>query len=487
MDHLMNTRASAAFGKYIARIPLTASPSIIIGNALTADWKSIVPKEKLSYILGNPPFLGARIMDPGQKADLVSTFDNLKNCSNLDYVTCWYKKAAQYMQGTAIEAAFVSTNSICQGEQVPILWPYLMQRYGVIINFAYQTFKWQNEAKGMAAVYCVIIGFGTKDRKEKELFHFTAVTSNPVKSLVSQINAYLIDAPSIFIDKKSSPICGVPEMVFGNMPNDGGYYLLTEEERETLIKEEPDITKVIRPFMGAVEFINNIPKYCIWLNGIPPEKHRNIKAVQIRIEKVKSHRQSSAREATRKLAEFPTIFGEIRQPETDYLFIPRVSSERRRYIPIGFMSKKIIAGDTALVLPSAGLYEFGILTSAIHMAWMSYVGGRLKSDYRYSASIVYNNFPWPSPATKQKERIEKEARIVLETRDRYPDSSLADLYDPNTMPPALVKAHQKLDKAVEAAYGKTFTNDADRVAHLFYLYQTLTEGLIAKKARRRNI
>jgi hypothetical protein len=362
-----------------------------------------------------------------------------------------------------------------------------MQKYGVMINFAYQTFKWQNEAKGMAAVYCVIIGFGLRDRKEKELFHFATVTSNPVKSLVSQINAYLIDAPPIFINKKSSPICRVPEMVFGNMPNDGGYYLLTEEERAVLIKEDPDITKVIRPFMGAVEFINNIQKYCIWLNGIPPEKYRNIKAVRIRIEKVKSHRESSAREATRKLAEFPAIFGEIRQPETDYLFIPRVSSERRRYIPIGFISKKIIAGDTALVLPNADFYEFGILTSAIHMAWMSYVGGRLKSDYRYSASIVYNNFPWPGPATKQRERIEKEARIVLETRAQYPNSSLADLYDPNTMPPALVKAHQKLDKAVEAAYGKTFTNDADRVAHLFYLYQTLTEGLIAKKSRRRNI
>jgi hypothetical protein len=391
------------------------------------------------------------------------------------------------MQDTAIEAAFVSTNSICQGEQVPILWPYLMQKYGVMINFAYQTFKWQNEAKGMAAVYCVIIGFGLKDRKEKELFHFATVTSNPVKSLVSQINAYLIDAPPIFIDKKSSPICRVPEMVFGNMPNDGGYYLLTEEERAALIKEDPNITKVIQPFMGAVEFINNIPKYCIWLNGIPLEKYRNIKAVRIRIEKVKSHRESSAREATRKLAEFPAIFGEIRQPETDYLFIPRVSSERRRYIPIGFMSKKIIAGDTALVLPNAGFYEFGILTSAFHMAWMRYVCGRLKSDYRYSNSIVYNNYPWPTPTEKQKAAVGEAAQGVLDARAKYPDSSMAALYDPDTMPPELVKAHQRLDKAVEKAYGKTFTNDADRVAHLFYLYQTLTEGLIAKKTRRRNI
>lgn len=487
MDHLMNNKASAVFGKYIARIPLTASPSIIIDNALTIDWEAIVPKTELSYILGNPPFLGARIMESGQKADLVSVFNNMKNCNNLDYVTCWYKKAAQYMQGTAIEAAFVSTNSICQGEQVPILWPDLMQKHGVTINFAYQTFKWQNEARGMAAVYCVIIGFALKGRKEKELFHFAAVTGNPVKSLVKQINAYLIDAPPVFIDKKSAPICKAPEMIFGSMPNDGGYYLLTKEERKILIKENPGISKVIRPFMGADEFINNIPKYCIWLHGMSPEKYRSIKTVQERIKKVKAHRESSTRQATRKLAEFPAVFGEIRQPETGYLFIPRVSSERRRYIPIGFMSKKTIAGDTALVLPNAGYYEFGVLTSVMHMAWMSYVGGRLKSDYRYSASIVYNNFPWPSPTARQKEKVENEARTVLDIRSHYPDSSLADLYDPNTMPPELVKAHQKLDKAVEAAYGKTFTNNADRAAHLFYLYQTLTEGLIAQKIRRTNI
>jgi hypothetical protein len=487
MDHLMNNRASAEFGKYIVRIPLTASPSIVIGNALTLDWEAIVPRAELSFILGNPPFLGARLMDAAQKAELVSVFDNMKNCSNLDYVTCWYKKAADYMRGADIEAAFVSTNSICQGEQVPILWPALMQKNGVIINFAYQTFKWQNEARGMAAVYCVIIGFALKARKEKGLFHFATVTSKPVKSEVSQLNAYLIDAPPIFIDKKTSPICNVPEMVFGNMPNDGGHFLLTAEEREELLKDDPKSKDIIRPFMGADEFINNISKFCIWLDGVAPEKYRGIKAVQDRISKVMDHRENSTREATRKLADFPALFGEIRQPITDYLFIPRVSSERRRYIPIGFMSKKIIAGDTALVVPNAALYEFGVLTSAFHMAWVSYVCGRLELRYRYSASIVYNNFPWPNPTAKQQTAIEEAAQGVLNARALYPDSSLAALYDPLSMPPELVKAHQKLDKAVEKAYGKTFTNDADRVAHLFYLYQTLTEGLLAKKVRRRNI
>jgi hypothetical protein len=426
-------------------------------------------------------------MSEAQKNDVITAFDGLKNASNLDYVTCWYKKTAEYIKDTPIEAAFVSTNSICQGEQVPILWPELMNKHGIRINFAHQTFKWWNEARDRAAVYCVIIGFSHTDRKDKCIFHYADIAGNPVEASAREINPYLLDAPMVFIDKRTSPLCEVSEMVFGNMPNDGGNFLLSEEEKTAILEAEKEAAAVIRPFMGAEEFINNVPKYCIWLDGVSPEKYGKSKLVKERIEKVYKARAGSKREATRKLAAFPTLFGEIRQPSTDYLLIPRVSSERRWYIPIGFLKKEVIAGDTCLVIPNATQYEFGILTSGIHMAWMRYTCGRLKSDYRYSASIVYNNFPWPSPTAKQKKAIEKAAQAVLDTRAAFPESSLAALYDPLTMPPGLVKAHQSLDKAVEKGYGKEFTNDADRVAHLFYLYQTLTEGLIAKKTKRKNL
>ena len=487
MDHLMNNEASAAFGKYIARLPLTAAAKIVHANAISLDWETVVPKAELSYILGNPPFAGARLMSEAQKNDVITAFDGLKNASNLDYVTCWYKKAAEYIKNTPIEAAFVSTNSICQGEQVPILWPELMNKQGMKVNFAHQTFKWWNEARDRAAVYCVIIGFGHKDRRDKYIYHYADITGNPVEAPASVINPYLLAAPMVFIDKRTSPLCEVSEMVFGNMPNDGGNFLLSGEEKSAILEAGKEAAAVIRPFMGADEFINNISKYCIWLDGMSPEKYGKLKIVKERIEKVYKARAESKREATRKLAAFPTLFGEIRQPSTDYLLIPRVSSERRRYIPIGFLEKEVIAGDTCLVIPNATLYEFGILTSEMHMAWMRYVCGRLKSDYRYSASIVYNNYPWPVPRARQKEAIEKAARAVLDARAAFPESSLARLYDPLTMPPGLVKTHQALDKAVEKAYGREFTNDADRVSHLFYLYQALTEGLIVKKTRRKNL
>jgi hypothetical protein len=494
VDHQMNLLVRERFGTYYIRIPLTIAASIHYANALTLDWESVIPKNELTYILGNPPFLGARVMSKKQKSEVNAVFDGMKNSGNLDYVTCWYKKAVLYIQGTEIECAFVSTNSICQGEQVPILWPELMNKHNIKINFAHQTFKWSNEARGKAAVYCVIIGFALADRDTKKIYQYATVTSKPTKTAVKQINAYLVNAPLLFIQKRNKPLCGISEMVFGNMPNDDGNFLLTEKERKVIIKENPEVKKIIKPFIGADEFINNIPRYCLWLKDVSPSTYRESKAIMSRIKNVRNARMKSDREATRKLAEFPTLFGEIRQPDTNYLLIPRVSSERRKYIPIGFMNKNVIAGDSTMVVPKATLYEFGVLTSSMHMAWVRYVCGRLKSDYRYSASIVYNNYHWPSPSAKQRKGIETAAQGVLDARKKYPDLSLATLYDNNTMIPELVKAHQKLNKAVEAAYGRSFENassagtDSQRVAYLFELYQKLSGELFAegkKKGRGR--
>jgi len=483
IDHLMNMEASKRFNKYVARIPLTASPSIKIANALPLDWETLVPKDELSFILGNPPFLGKKEQTNEQKTDLLNVFDNLKGAGILDYVTCWYKKASQFIQNTDIEVAFVSTNSICQGEHVPILWPELINKNNIKINFAHQTFKWANEAKGKAAVHCVIIGFGLNDRKNKKLYHYATVTSSPVETSVSQINPYLVDADTIFINSRKNPICDVPEIVFGNMPNDGGNFLLTEEEKNEIVKLDSAISKFIRPFLGADEYLYNTPRYCIWLDGVSPSKYSSIKPLIHRINGVKKHRENSTREATRKLASSPSIFGEIRQPDTDYLLIPRVTSERRQYIPIGFINKNVIAGDRNLIIPNATLYDFGILTSSIHNAWTRRVCGRLEMRPTYSASIVYNNFPWPNPSESQKLSIEKAAQEILDVRNKFNDSNLASLYDPLTMPPQLLKAHQKLDKAVEKAYGKNYTNEAEWVAHLFFLYQTLTESLLVNNKK----
>jgi type I restriction-modification system DNA methylase subunit len=487
VDHQMNLLVRECFGTYYIRTPLTIAASIHHANALTLYWESVIPKNELSYILGNPPFLGARIMNKQQKLEVEKTFGGLKNNGELDYVCCWYRKAAEYIQGKEIECAFVSTNSICQGLQVPILWPELINKYGIKVNFAYQTFKWSNEARGKAAVYCVIIGFALAERDGKNIYKYAAVTSKPTETAVKQINAYLVDAPLLFIQKRNKPLCDVFEMVFGNMPNDDGNFSLTEKERKAIIKENPEVKKIIKPFIGADEFINNIPRYCLWLKEVSPSVYKESKAVMGRIKNVRNARMKSDRETTRKLAEFPTLFGEIRQPDTHYLLIPRVSSERRKYIPIGFMNKNVIAGDSTMVVPKATLYEFGVLTSSMHMAWVRYVCGRLKSDYRYSASIVYNNYPWPSPSAKQRKAIETAAQGVLDARKKYPDLSLATLYDGNTMIPELVKAHQKLDKAVEAAYGRSFDDDGQRVAYLFELYQKLVGELFVegkKKGRK---
>jgi hypothetical protein len=426
-------------------------------------------------------------MSERQKQDVITAFDGLKNAGNLDYVTCWYKKTAEFIKDTSIQAAFVSTNSICQGEQVAILWPELMNKHEIFINFAHQTFTWWNEAKGRAAVYCVIIGFSQVSRKNKSIFHYSDITGTPVEAPAAQINAYLVDAGMVFISKRSSPLCDVSPMSNGSVLRDDGNFILSEEEKNELVKNEPSAERFIRPLVGGYEFLNNIPKFCIWLRDAEPGEYHKSKAITARIDKVRIFREASGRAATREQAKTPAFFSEDRQPDTDYVLIPRTTSERRYYVPISFLDKSYIANNDCQVIPNATLYEFGVITSSMHMAWMRYICGRLEMRYRYSASLVYNNYPWPNPTDKQKEAINKASQAVLDARAAYPNSNLAALYDPLTMPPALVKAHQRLDKAVEKAYGKEFTNDADRVAHLFYRYQTLTEGLIARKTRRKNL
>jgi len=482
VDHQMNLLVRERFGTYFVRIPLTAAASIHNTNALTTDWETVIPKSELSYILGNPPFLGSKVMSDSQRKEVTAIFSGVKNGAILDYVTCWYKKAAQYIQGTEIEVAFVSTNSICQGEQVPILWPELMNKHGIKINFAHQTFKWSNEARGKAAVYCVIIGFSLADREEKKIYQYATVTGEPAETSAKQINAYLVDFDMIFIISRSKPLCNVPPMNFGNMPLDGGHLLLSDSEKEDFIKKEPKAETYIKPLISAREFLNGMRRWCIWLVDADPADLRKMPEVLKRVEAVKNFRLASIAPSTRNHAATPSLFRDRNHPDY-FIVVPRVSSETRKYIPMGFFDHNSIASDTCMIIPNGTAYHFGILTSTMHMAWMRYVCGRLKSDYRYSKDIVYNNFPWPNPTEKQKETIEKAAQEILETRAKFPNASLADLYDPVAMPPALTKAHQKLDKAVEAAYSRSFVDDGQRVAFLFELYQKISGELFVERKR----
>lgn len=487
MDHQMNRLVSSCLGRYFIRIPIASSATIIQGNALNLDWEQVVPKKELSYILGNPPFLGARVMSKEQSAEIACLFNGVKNAGNLDYVTGWYKKAADYIKDTTIKCAFVSTNSICQGQQVPILWPLLFSQ-GIHIDFAHQTFKWSNEARGNAAVYCIIVGFSLNESTDKKLFLYEDVKDVPKEVPAKQINAYLMDAQNVFIDSRSKTIEErTKPLLFGSMPNDGGHLIIELNEYEDFIKQEPESQKYIKTFIGAEEFINNKKRYCLWIVNAEPKHLKQCPHILERIQKVREHREHSSREATRKLAAMPSLFGEIRQPETGYyLLIPSTSSERRKYIPIGFIDASTISSNANLIVPNATLYEFGILTSQMHMAWTRTVCGRLEMRYRYSAQIVYNNFPWPEASETQKESIAQKAQAVLDARNKFPESSLADLYDPDTMPSVLVKAHAVLDSAVDKLYRKTaFSDDAARTAHLFELYLKKTEGLISSTRRAR--
>ncbi len=453
-------------------LPLKSNAYIVEGNALRIDWEEVVDKTKLNYIMGNPPFVGARLMSKEQKEDLLSVFGKKwKNAGNMDYVSCWYKKATELMHGTSIRSALVSTNSVSQGEQVATLWKILFEM-GVHIDFAHRTFRWDSEASLKAHVHCVIIGFSIAANSKPKLIFDGDRHQN-----VENINAYLLDAPNVFVTKQSKPLCLAPLVNYGSFALDDGNYTISEQEYEELKKANKDIDVFIRPFIGAFELLHNRKRYCVWLKGISPALINSNPIIKNKVENVKIWRSSSSRKNTLELANTPTLFAEIRQPDTSYLAIPTVCSENRRYIPMSFLAPKIISSNQLYILADANIYHFGVLTSNVHMAWMRVVAGRLKSDYRYSNSIVYNNFPWPSPTDEQKAKIEQTAQAILDARALYPDCSLADLYDEVAMPPELRKAHQENDKAVMRAYGfdiKTMT-ESTCVAELMKMYQELTK------------
>lgn len=475
LDHLMNMKVSERFGQYFIRIPLKNYHTVHKADALAVDWDKIVPRNELSYILGNPPFLGKNLMSEEQRTRFLQVFSGVKNAGELDYVTAWYKKAASYIKGTKIQAAFVSTNSVTQGEQVAILWEPLIKE-GLHINFAHRTFKWSNEACGNAAVYCVIIGFAFFAKSEKHLFYYDDIKGEPRKEKVNNINAYLADADDVFVKSRARPISDVPKMTKGSQPTDGGAFIFTKDELEEFLKKEGKAKKYIRDFMGAQEFINGKKRYCLWLKGALPNELTRLPLVMERIKKVKEMREKSKKAATRRDAARSCEFQEIRQPESgDYLLVPSVSSEERKYIPIGFLPASVIASNLVLIVPGATLADFAVLTSAMHMAWMRAVAGRLKSDYRYSAEIVYNNFVWPPLTDIAREALEKSARSILDARKEYisKGATLADLYNELTMPADLRRAHEANDRLIEKLYrDKPFFNDGERVEVLFALYKT---------------
>ncbi|MGB8339756.1 MAG: DNA methyltransferase [Burkholderiales bacterium] len=574
VDHQMNLEAGKFFGDWIKRIPLDKSAEIRYGNALRIEWADFCPPGRLNYILGYPPFIGKQNQTTGQKEDLEFVTKGMKSAGLLDYVSGWYLKAAQYITGSQIgelsrdrtqfsdvkfatpsgsevaldiapitskrrgkiqssiamddlfvsfdkqdatnrskvRCAFVSTNSITQGEQVGILWGEML-RMGLHIQFAHRTFQWSNDAPGKAAVHCIIVGFGASNDVAKHIWHYDDIKGDAVSTDADNINAYLVDAPDIVLPSRREPIERVPPIVFGSMPNDGGHLLMDDSEKAQLLTAEPAAAKWVKPFLGAEEFINGIPRWCLWLKNCPPSVLDKLPMVKKRVLAVKTHRGASNREATQKLAKPPQLFGEIRQPDGAYILVPRHSSERRDYLPMGYLDGSSIAGDSNLVIPNAQLFHFAILSSHMHMAWMRYVCGRLESRYRYSNTIVYNNFPWPSAVNALKKqtadaadntqagsktaaaskletahaklitKIETAAQTVLDARAVHQTSkthsTLAQLYDPTTMPANLAKAHAALDKAVDNAYqadggAASYANDGERVAFLFKRYAALT-------------
>ena len=460
-------------------LPLKSYANITEGNALQVDWASVVPKHELNYIMGNPPFVGYSLQSKAQKDDILSVYVDekgkpYKTAGKIDYVSGWYFKAAQLMQGTAVRTAFVSTNSITQGEQVAGVWKPLYERFGIHIDFAHRTFRWDSEASIKAHVHCVIVGFSNEPNPAPKRIYTTERYQE-----VENINPYLLDAPNVFIDSRTNSICNVPQMVYGNKPTDGGFLFLSPEERDELLKREPGTEKFIRQIYGATEYINNKARYCLWLVGASPAELRKSPFIMERVEQVRQFRLNSTKAATQRSADTPTLFQEIRHPDSEYIIIPRHSSETRRYIPFGFVQPQIVVNDAVQIIPDAKIYHFGIMMSNVHMAWTRAVCGRIKSDYRYSKDVVYNNFPWPTPTDTQKTKIEQTAQAILDARARYPESSLADLYDELTMPPELRKAHQDNDRAVMQAYGFSVRDMTESicVAELMRMYQSLTEGI----------
>ncbi len=488
-DHRMNMELSKEFGQHYARLPLKKAAHIIHGNAVQLDWKDIVPEPTRSdlteiYILGNPPFVGKKARSAEQVDDMDLVFGKSENTGVLDYVCCWYAKAAKFIRDSKTQVAFVSTNSITQGEQVGVLWQFL-QPENITINFAHRTFRWSNEARGNAAVFCVIIGFAKFGKTDKKIFDYIKPDADSMELKVKQINAYLVDADNLIINSRSKPICSVPELSFGSMPNDDGNLLFDEEEKNNFLSKEPKAEKFIRPLISAREFLHGENRYCLWLINAAPEELRALPEVKKRIEAVRLYREISKREATRKLASTPGLFGEIRQPDSNFVLIPLHTSEYRKYIPMVFFTKEFIANNSCATLPNASLYHFGVMQSIMHMVWVKQICGRIKGDYRYSNNVVYNNFIWPeNPTEDQRKRVEIAAQEVLDARAMFKSSTLADLYDPDTMPKELVEAHQNLNKAVDICYGvKKKLSELERLVLLFGLYKKYTSPLIPDQVK----
>lgn len=502
IDHQMNMLASETFGEYYVRLPLRKSATIKQGNALRIDWQSLIepmPWEKeqprYHFILGNPPFIGHQWRNMSQVEDMDSLFMDAKRAGRLDYVAAWYIRAAEYMEKVnRIEekmlpktvSAFVSTSSISQGEQLGILWSLLFSKYNIKIHFAHRTFKWSNEARDNAGVHVVIIGFSNFDTSNKRIYEYDDIKGEPHEVPAKNINPYLAEGRDLFIETRGKPIHCYPEMFKGSQPTDGGYLILNKKEKEELLSNEPNATKWIRPFWGADEFLYDKERYCLWLKGISPTELKSLEVIVKRVEKVKENRLKSPTPSVREYSKYPTLFTQDRQPESPYLAVPEVSSENRVYIPIGFLPETIICSNKLQIIPKASLFMFGVMQSIMHMIWTKQVCGRLESRISYSPS-VYNNFPWPeNPTAKQKEAVEKAAQGVLDVRAQFPESSLAVLYDPNTMPPALVKAHQALDKAVDLCYrSQPFPNETKRIEFLFELYDKYTAGLFVKENKKK--
>jgi hypothetical protein len=502
-DHQANIALSQAFGQFYDRLPLRASPHIVVANALRTDWRTVLPPEQCSYVLGNPPFVGGKFQTAEQRADMDVATVGVENAGLLDYVTGWYFKAADYIRGKQILVAFVSTNSITQGEQAGVLWNSIFQRGGIKIHFGHRTFAWESEARGKAHVHVVIIGFGPFDTSNKRIYDYHTDTDNPLVSEAKNISPYLVEGPDRAIVNRSKPLCDVPEMGIGNKPIDGGNYLFTPQEKADFLRREPEAKAFFRRWIGSEEFINGIERWCLWLGECPPAQLRSLPQAFSRVEAVRKFRLTSKSAPTRKLAGTPTRFHVENFPERAYLVVPKVSSERRPYIPIGFIKPDIISSDLLQIVPEATPYHFGVLSSAMHMAWVRLVAGRLKSDFRYSNRLIYNNYPWPeSPTKAQREAVENCVCRVLELRVKFGDgrhgflgtkksgdapATLADLYDPVAMPAGLAKAHVALDRAVDRCYRpEPFPSDRHRVEYLFALYERLTAPLVAaaKPARK---
>ena len=486
-DHQANVALGLLFSQNYLRIPLRKSPHIHVANALRKDWKEILPPAQCSYVLGNPPFVGKHLLNVEQQTDMDGIWHGVKGTGLLDYVSAWYRRAAEYIKGTRIAVGFVSTNSIMQGEQPGVLWAELFSKWHIKIHFGHRTFTWESERRGKAHVHVVIVGFAAFDVQEKRITDYDADEKTPVISVVSNISPYLVEANDFALPSRTVPICEVPPVIYGNKPADGGHLIIEPQDYRSFLAANPTAAPYVRPLVCAEEYLHGLQRYCLWLADAPPHIILNNPGVKERVEAVKDFRLKSRKVPTRDAANRSTLFAEIRQPSRTYILIPRHSSETRRYVPFGYFKAKTIVHDSCTAIPDADIYHFGVLSSAMHMAWMRQTCGRIKSDFRYSNKIVYNNYPWPaSPTPAQRSAVESAAQRVLDARAAFPASTLAELYNPLAMPPSLTAAHTALDRAVDRCYRRdAFPTDRARVEYLFALYEKLTAPLAPTSTKRK--